>query len=164
GNASSALESVTARVGDLVLGSGDVHITDATHFTVDLLDDHVTALAGGDPLVLDIESASGSWQKRAGLAVGMKTLGLTTGDPVDVWPLPTCQDQVRACLAALPDGTSDTSSCGEALEVLLCGGGAGVVFDDAAFQAASARADDVIEGALAVDADALAGADRADQL
>ena len=164
GNASSALESVTARVGDLVLGAGDVGITDATHFTVDLLDDHVTALAGGDPLILDIESASGSWQKRAGLAIGMKTLGLTTGDPVDVWPLPTCQEEVRACLAALPDGTSDTSSCGEALEVLQCGGGAGVVFDDVAFQAASARADDAIEGSLAADADALAGDDRADQL
>ncbi|HEU5058481.1 MAG TPA: hypothetical protein VFU21_18240 [Kofleriaceae bacterium] len=164
GNASSALESVVARVGDLVLGSGDVHVVDSTHFTVDLLDDHVTALAAGDPLVLDIESATGSWQKRAGLAIGMKTLGLTTGDPVDVWPLPTCQDDVRACLAALPDGTSDTSSCGEALEVLLCGGGAGVVFDDVAFQAASARADDVIEGSLAADAGALAGADRAEEL
>ena len=164
GNASSELESVTARVGDLVLGAGDVNVIDTTHFTVDLLDEHVTALAGGLELVLDIESASGSWQKRAGLAVGIKTLGLTTGDPVDVWPLPTCQDQVRACLASLPDGTSDTSPCGEALEVLVCGGGAGVVFDDVAFQAASARADDAIEGSLAQDADALAGADRAAEL
>jgi hypothetical protein len=164
GNASSALEAIEARVGDLVLGSGDVRIVDTTHFTVDLLDDHITAAAAGDPLVLDIESASGSWQKRAGLAVGIKTLGLTTGDPIDVWPLPTCQDEVRACLAGLPDGTSDTSPCGEALEVLVCGGGNGVVFDDVAFQAASARADDAIEGSLAADADALAGADRADEL
>ena len=164
GNASSALDSLQASVGDLVLGAGDVRIVDATHFTVDLLDDHVTALAGGEELVLDIESATGSWQKRAGLAIGIKTLGLTTGDPVDVWPLPTCQDPVRDCLASLPDGTSDTSPCGEALEVLVCGGGSGVVFDDAAFQAASARADDLIEGSLAADADALAGADRADQL
>lgn len=164
GNASSALESALARVGDLVLGAGDVRIVDVTHFTVDLQGDHVTALAGGEELVLDIESATGSWQKRAGLAIGIKTLGLTTGDPIDVWPLPTCQEDVRSCLASLPDGTSDTSPCGEALDVLMCGGGAGVVFDDVAFQAASARADDAIEGSLAADADALAGADRADEL
>lgn len=164
GNASSALASVRASVGDLVLGAGDVRIVDATHFTVDLQGEHVTALAGGEELVLDIESATGSWQKRAGLAVAIKTLGLTTGDPVDVWPLPTCQDEVRACLAALPDGASDTSSCGEAIEVLACAGTAGVVFDDVAFQAASARADDAIEGSLAGDARALVGADRADEL
>lgn len=164
GNASSALESVAARVGDLVLGSGDVRIVDATHFTVDLQDDHVTALAGGEELLLDIESATGSWQKRAGLAISIKTLGLTTGDPVDVWPLPTCEDEVRQCLASLPDGTGDTSPCGEAVAVLACAGGAGAVFDDVAFQAASARADQAIEGSLAADAGALAGADRADQL
>ncbi len=166
GNASSELEAVRARVGELALGAGDVRLVDATHFTVDLLDDHVTAAAAGDELVLDIDSATGSWQKRAGLAVGIKTLGLTTGDPVDVWPLPTCQDDVRACVDSLPDGTSDTSPCGEALEVLVCGGGggSGILFDDVAFQAASARADDLIESGLAADADALAGADRADQL
>ncbi len=164
GNATSALDAVQASVGDLVLGSGDVRIADATHFTVDLLDDHVTSLAAGDELVLDIESATGSWQKRANLAVGIKTLGLTTGDPIEVWPVPTCRDEVRSCLAALPDGTRDTSPCGEALDVLVCGGTAGVVFDDVAFQAASARADGVIEASLAGAAAALAGADRAEEL
>lgn len=123
GNASSALTSVEAAAGDVPLG--DARLVDASHFTVDLADEQVTALAGGAELVLDIESATGSWQKRAGLAIGMKTLGLTTGDPVDVWPIPICQDEVRACLASLPDAAGDTSPCGEAIEVLACAGTGG---------------------------------------
>lgn len=120
GNASSALTAVEAGVGGVPVG--DAHLVDATHFTVDLDDQQVTALAGGVELVLDIESATGSWQKRAGLAIGIKTLGLTTGDPVDEFPLPVCEDEVRACLAELPDRDGDTSPCGEAIEVLACAG------------------------------------------
>lgn len=166
GNASSAIDTVSASVGDLVLGSGDVRVVDATHFTVDLLDDHVTALVGGDELVLDLELASGSWQKRARVGVALKRLGMTSGDPLDVWPPPVCEQEVDDCLAALPAGTSDTSSCGEALEVIVCGGAGsgGVLFDDVAFGAASDQADALLEGAFAADAPALAGADRADEL
>ena len=120
GNASSALTAVEAGVGGVPVG--DAHLVDATHFTVDLDDQQVTALAGGVELVLDIESATGSWQKRAGLAIGIKTLGLTTGDPVDEFPLPVCEDEVRACQAELPDRDGDTSPCGEAIEVLACAG------------------------------------------
>jgi hypothetical protein len=166
GSTSSDLESVEAQVGDLVLGAGDVRLVDDEHFTVDLLDDHVTALAAGAELVLAIETASGSYQKRARLAIGIKKLGITTGDPTDVWPMPVCEEETRDCLDALPDGTSDTSSCGEALEVLVCGGGGGVVFDDVAFQDASARADATLTASPGFGADrsALAGADLADQL
>ena len=166
GNASSAIESVSASVGDLVLGAGDVRVLDATHFTVDLLDDHVTALVGGEELALDLDLASGTWQKRARLGVTLKRLGMTSGDPTEVWPPAGCEAEVKTCLDDLADGTSDTSACGEALEVLACGGPApgGVVFDDVAFAAASAAADDLLESAFATDAAALAGSDRADEL
>jgi hypothetical protein len=120
GNASSALTAVAASVGDGPVGPP--RMVDTTHFTLDLEAEQVTALAAGDELVLDIESASGRWQKRAGLAIGIKTLGLTTGDPVDEFPLPICEDQVRECLASLPEGEGDTSPCGEAIEVLACAG------------------------------------------
>jgi hypothetical protein len=120
GNASSAVASVQASVGEVP--AAGARVVDATHFTVDLLDEEVTALAAGDQLVLDIESASGRWQKRASLAIGIKTLGLTTGDPVDEFPLPVCEDAVRECLASLPESEDDTSPCGEAIEVLACAG------------------------------------------
>jgi hypothetical protein len=166
GNASSAIDGVSARVGDLVLGAGDVRVVDPTHFTVDLLDDHVTALVGGQELVLDLDLSSGTWQKRARLGIALKRLGLTSGDPLDVWPPPQCEDEVSECLGDLPDGTSDTSPCGEALEVLQCGGvgSGGVVFDDVRFGAASDQADALLEGTFATDAPALAGADRAAEL
>jgi hypothetical protein len=165
GNASSAIESVRATVGELALGAGDVRVLDATHFTVDLLDDHVTALVGGEELALDLELASGTWQKRARVGVTLKRLGLTSGDPLDVWPPAGCDDDVKACLEDLPDGTSDTSTCGEALEVLQCGGPApgGAVFDDVAFAAASAAADDRLDAVFAADAQGLAGVDHADE-
>ncbi len=120
GNASSSLAAVAAAVDEAP--AGDAHLVDATHFTVDLDDEEVTALAGGAELLLDIDSATGSWQKRAGLAIGIKTLGLTTGDPVDEFPLPVCEEDVLACLQGLPDRDGDTSPCGEAIEVLACAG------------------------------------------
>jgi hypothetical protein len=120
GNASSALVSVQTSVGEDP--AAEARVVDATHFTVDLLDEEVTELSAGDQLVLDIESATGTWQKRAGLAIAIKTLGLTTGDPVDEFPLPVCEDDVRECLASLPEGEDDTSPCGEAIEVLACAG------------------------------------------
>ena len=163
GNASSAIESVSAHVGSLALGAGDVRVLDATHFTVDLLDEHVTALVGGEELALDLDLTSGTWQKRARVGVSLKRLGMTSGDPLDVWPPEACDDEVKACLDDLPDGTSDTSACGEALEVLTCGGPApgGAVFDDVAFGAASDQVDALLAGAFATDAAALAGSDRA---
>jgi hypothetical protein len=46
---------------------------------------------------------------------------------------------VRSCLEALPDGTLDLASCGEAVVVQACAGRVGVFVDDVAFQAALAE-------------------------
>ena len=46
-------------------------------------------------------------------------LGLTRGDPREVWPT-SCDPSVRACLAALPSAESDTAACGSYRQVLAC--------------------------------------------
>ena len=49
-----------------------------------------------------------------------KALAITTGDAYETWPPPTCTAATQACLAALPAGTTDLSSCGEAVLVRAC--------------------------------------------
>ena len=163
GRASASLESLAASVGSLAIGPGELRIVDDRRFTIDLLADQVTELAAGaSELVLDLQLSSGARQKRARLGLSIARLGLTTGDPAEVWPAPVCEEAVSQCLQALPAGASDTSACGEALEVLACAGAGGtVVFDDVAFAAAASRGGDAVAAGIAGDADALVGADRA---
>ena len=44
-------------------------------------------------------------------------LVLTQGDPYALWPMPTCTDALRACIAA---AGADTSACGDAFTVRRC--------------------------------------------
>ena len=163
GRASAAVESLSASVGSLAVGPGELRIVDDRRFTIDLLADHVTELAAGaSELVLDLQLSTGARQKRARLGLSIARLGLTTGDPAEVWPPPVCEDAVSQCLQSLPAGASDTAACGDALEVMACAGTGGtVVFDDVAFAAAAARGEDAVAAGIAADADALVGADRA---
>ena len=60
-------------------------------------------------------------ERTCAAAVTMRVvrLGLTRGDPREVWPT-SCDPSVRACLAALPSAESDTAACGSYRQVLAC--------------------------------------------
>ncbi len=157
GSSPSDLLEVTAAVGATALDA--VAITDPRHFQIDLPLDTAIALAGSTAdLAVTTRTASGTRIKRGKLVVVVKQLGLTTGDAYEVWPRGDCADEVRACLASQP---SDT--CGEALEVLACGGAATVTATAADGDAA------ILVGepgfvALRADGAALVGTTRVDAL
>lgn len=162
GSTATHIYGLRADAGDVALT--DVRVLDDTHFQIDLLADHVIALAGsGARLSVAVDLPAGTSRKSAALGLVIERLGLTTDDAYDVWPRPTCTDDVRACLAALPPGTLDLGACGEALPVLACQGQVGAVVDDVAFQAALARADTLLAdpAGFAADVSALVGAERA---
>jgi hypothetical protein len=161
GRAASKLYGL--RVAAAGVSLTDVRKLDDTHFEIDLLKDHVVALLGkSDTISIEVDLASGTKTKTAHLALRLAQLGMTDGDAYEVWPPITCTDEVRECLAALPDGTLDTASCGESLAVRQCQGQVGVTFDDVAFGAAMdvARAKLADPAGFAGDVDALIGADR----
>lgn len=60
-------------------------------------------------------------QRVAALEVRVTRVGLTRGDPREVWPS-VCKDSVRECLRALPADALDAETCGTYREVLACGG------------------------------------------
>ena len=160
GNASSQLYGLRVRVGDRYLAPRQL---DDTHFEVDLARDDVVELAGTTTsLVVEVDLIGGTRTKEARLVLRLARLGMTSEDPYEVWPPPTCTDEVRACLEALPEGSLDTAACGEAIEVRQCQGQVGVVFDDVAFAAAFDAAQALLAdpAGFAGDADALIGADR----
>jgi hypothetical protein len=134
----------------------------ATEFTVDLQQDQLFAK---EPLMLSASLATGTVDKRASLGVAIKNFGLTTDDPYEKWPRPTCTSARKSCLVALGDSAFDTASCGAALEVLACSSTVGVHVDDIAFQAAL-TASHAKTGSAAARADyaALAGSDRVELL
>ncbi len=59
--------------------------------------------------------------KRAVLTATVSGLELTTADPYEVWFPTRCTTPVRACLNALPVGTTDFGDCGSYREVDACG-------------------------------------------
>lgn len=153
-------------IAALSADAGGVDITDervdGTDFQIDLLEDHVLALASR-PEVLTVRAtlADGSEvEKSASLVLAVSTLGLTSGDAYETWPPPTCTDEVRECIASVEPGSTDLGHCGDAVEVLQCPLG-GVTVDDVAIQAALDALGARVAG-LRSDAEALAGVDRAD--
>ncbi len=58
-------------------------------------------------------------EKTAGIDLRLVTLGLTTKNPLDAWPAPTCTTEMRECLEGL-EPTEDTESCGWANQVEAC--------------------------------------------
>lgn len=130
-------------------------LVDPRHFVVDLTVDQFVALAGSRVRLNITGTAARSTVRRSALLdLVVRSLDLTTGDPYEVWPSATCQDQVRACLGALPAGSGDTSSCGSFLEVRACP--SGVRIDQAAVDAARARNAPALQ-VLRADAVALVG-------
>lgn len=115
GSTTSNLISATAEIG---ADPYAVTITDPRHYQIDLPMDAAIDLVGSSrELAVSARTASGTRIKRAKMVLTVQKLGVTTGDAYEVWPRGECEDDVRACLATNP---SDT--CGEALEVLACGG------------------------------------------
>lgn len=161
------MTAIVAQAGGVALSG--VRTLDATHAAVDLLPDHLFATAGvsGAAGVVTITATVGgaTVTKTARLGLSVKKLGITTGDAYELWPRPVCEDETRACLASLPDGTTDLAACGEWLEVQACARAGGAVVDEAAFQAAlAAGIARVGSAAFRSDASGLVGADRVEQL
>ena len=74
------------------------------------------------PVTFTARSAAGATvSKTAGLDFAVTELGLTRGDPYEVWAT-VCEPEVKACLAALPPGQLDTEACGTYRQVNWCGG------------------------------------------
>ncbi len=166
GRTSTAMTGLTATVNGVALT--DVRRTDATHFEVDLAPDHAFAIAGSSAinakLVITAALASGSSvSKTARLGVAIKKLGVTAGDAYEVWPRLGCTSETQSCIAALPMGTVDLGSCGEAVVVLQCVGQVGATVDVEAFQAAIADgAARTASPAFLADAAGLVGTARVD--
>jgi len=166
GRTQTAMTELTATVNGVSLT--DLRRIDATHFEIDLAPDHAFAIAGASAtnarLVITAALASGSSvTKNARLGLAIKKLGVTAGDAYEIWPRLGCTTATQSCIAALPMGTLDLASCGEAVAVLQCVGSVGATVDEQAFVAAIADgAARTASPAFLVDAAGLVGAARVD--
>jgi hypothetical protein len=162
GRTSSAISSIKVRANG---AEQPVRTVDATHFEIDLAPDVAFAIAYASDLTVDAQLGSGAATKTAKLGLALKKLSLTAKDPYELYPRPTCDEPLKACLLALPDGALDLASCGEAIVVNSCAGRIGVVADDVAVLAAVAQGQQVTSGTqFRADAKGLVGAARAEQL
>jgi hypothetical protein len=158
----------TSANASLVVTAGTQALTDVrrltnTEFHIDLEKEVVFDNA---PVTITTVLATGAADsKTVHVGLSIKKLGLTSDDPYDLWPQPTCTASKKACLEGLGDGALDLAACGEAIEVNACRGQVGVFVDDVAFVAAldDGRARTATT-AFRADAVALVGADRADEL
>jgi hypothetical protein len=75
----------------------------------------------GDRVRFTAHSSSGSVSKYAGFDVAVPRLGLTTGDPYQVYA-EECLASVKACLKASSPTQPDYESCGTYRQVQRCGG------------------------------------------
>ena len=142
----------------------DVRRIDDERFAIDLQPEQAFALTAGGDIQVIAAFPTGGVEKHATLGLALKRLGMTSRDPEDVWPHPTCTTTVRTCLQALPDGALDLGGCGEAIRVNACAGEVGVFVDDTSFEATLHDADARLATPAAhADAVALAGADKADE-
>lgn len=128
-------------------------------FSIDLTPDQTFA---AKELQVIADFPTGGVDKRVTFGLGVKKLGMTSGDAYEVWPRPTCTTALKNCLLALPDGTLDLGSCGVAFEVLQCHGQVGVTVDDVSFVATLQKADQRLATAQS-DATALVGSDKANE-
>ncbi len=161
GKSTGTNQGVRAVVDGLELS--DVRRLDDSRFEIDLAPDQAFALTAGGEIQVIVAFATGGVEKHARLGLGVKKIGMTSGDAELVWPRPTCTASMRSCLTSLPDGTIDLARCGEAIKVNACTGVVGVFVDDVSMQAALHTADTRLATTSArADATALAGADRAD--
>ncbi|HEY4121810.1 MAG TPA: hypothetical protein VGM56_28280 [Byssovorax sp.] len=76
---------------------------------------------GAAPVVeLDATYASAPVQKLASMELRLTGIHVSADTPDVAFPAPACDDDVAACLAALPSGQADTGACGTATEVDAC--------------------------------------------
>ena len=161
GKTTGANTAIAAAAGTQALT--DVRRLGSTEFHVDLEKEVVFEDA---PVTITAVLGTGiSVTKTVRVGLSIKKLGLTSDDPYELWPRPTCTASKKTCLQGLGDGALDLSACGEAIEVDACRGQVGVFVDDAAFVAALADGRARTQAAaFRSDAAALVGLDRADQL
>lgn len=160
GRSTVAMTSIAATAGGAPVTAA---LVDATHFTIDLPRASVIALAGTAGTVeVTAQLATGAAARHAHLGFALRTLGLTTGDAYDKWPVPKCTAAVKTCLAGVADGI-DLSGCGDAITVLACRGELGAAVDGAAISSALATTDARLAdtAGFVKDAPALVGTDLA---
>jgi hypothetical protein len=160
GHTTDANSAISLRVDGLE-ERGVVARADDHAFTIDLSPERALALTAGQDLDVLAFFQTGGVEKHAKLGLAVKTLGMTTGDPVHVWPHPSCTATLKTCLGALPGAGGDTGACGDAVHVLACAGVVGVTIDDVAMQSTLQAADTRI-ATLHDDAVGLVDAVRAD--
>lgn len=164
GKTSSAFSSLSVTLDGQPLAVTKI---DATHFEIDLAP-HVALRIAGSTSKLNLAARLANGQrveKTAALGLSIKKLAVTAGDPYEKFPRPNCPAATKSCLLALPDGTLDTASCGEAFVVGSCGRVIGVKIDDVAVQGAIANGHTVTgSAAFRSDATGLVGAERVEQL
>jgi hypothetical protein len=142
----------------------DVRRVDNEKFVVDLQPEQAFALTAGGDIQIIADFTTGGVDKHATLGLGLKKLGMTSGDVETVWPPLQCTSGVRSCLQGLSDGSLDLGGCGVAVEVNACAGQVGVFVDDVAFQATLHDADvRLATPAAKADAAALVGSDKANE-
>ncbi|HUQ06047.1 MAG TPA: hypothetical protein VM261_26270 [Kofleriaceae bacterium] len=134
GSSTSDLLEVTAAVGATTIDG--VAITDPRHFQIDLPVDTAITLAGSAAadLAVTTRTAAGTRTKRGKLALEVKKLGMTTGDPYEVWPRP----EVTGVTATRADGNAAIAAAEPAL-IALRADGVGLV--------GAARTDALVAGA-----------------
>jgi hypothetical protein len=134
GSSTSDLLEVTAAVGATAMDA--VAITGPRHFQIDLPVDTAIALAGSSTaeLAVTTRTATGTRTKRGKLVLEVKKLGLTTGDPYEVWPRP----EPTGIAVTRADADAAIAAAEPAL-VALRSDGTGLV--------GTARTDALVEGA-----------------
>lgn len=152
----------------LVVGNNDIGSvtrTDGERFTIDLdPNEALTLIARGSDLQVIADFTTGGVAKHGKLSLGVKKLGMTSGDVETAWPPGVCAAATKSCLQALPNTALDLGTCGEAVKVNACANQVGVFVDDVSFQVKlGAAAAQLATPAARSDAIALAGSDRADQ-
>lgn len=150
----------TKTIAKVSASMGTTALVDANHFTVDLDYDQLQSLGS---LSITAQLPAGPATLTAAIGMSVKKLGLTSKDIEVVYPVPSCTSALKSCLAALPDGALDTSSCGEAIAVRSCQGQLGVVVDAASLASAKTGSDAKL-AQLATDAVGLVGSARASDL
>jgi hypothetical protein len=67
-----------------------------------------------------VDGAGKAWFRDADVRLVVKELALTTLDPYERWPQPSCAAAVQRCLDRLPYGSADAGSCGRYDQVRQC--------------------------------------------
>jgi hypothetical protein len=80
----------------------------------------ISGVRGGPVHFSIVNSAGKAFFRDADIRLVVKELALTTLDPYERWPQPTCAAAVQRCLDRLPYGSSDASSCGRYDQVRQC--------------------------------------------